>query len=487
MSILGDALNLSQKMARSIIASGVVCCITFVAALSAQTYKRIHGFNLTDGQTPTGLVHGADGALYGTTQDGGTNDLGTIFKITTLGKFTTIYSFCSKTPCADGSYPVGSLIQSTDGNFYGVTNGGGVGFGTVFKITPGGVLTTLYTFCKTGYPTCPDGYEPLGGLVRASDGNFYGTTGVGGLGAYGYGTVFKITSSGSLTTLHSFNGTDGDIPEGQLIQASDGNLYGITREGGGAGNIFRITLAGTFANVYNFCSQNGCTDGMFPEAGLIQGADGNLYGTTNGQSASLYGTVFKITLDGSLTTLHTFCSFTNCSDGAYPVAPVVQGNDGNIYGTTTGIGGGTVFEITPDWTLTTLYSFCVNRGCFDGDAPNALILDTNGTFYGTTFTGGLAGSCSAFGCGVVFSLATGLSPFVETLPTSGRVGSSVAILGTNLTGATSVTFNHTSASFTVKSSSQIIATVPAGATTGTVQVVTPSGTLTSNVAFSVTP
>jgi uncharacterized repeat protein (TIGR03803 family) len=162
---------------------------------------------------------------------------------------------------------------------------------------------------------------------------------------------------------------------------------------------------------------------------------------------------------------------------------VVPANDGNLYGTVNSVGtsGGNLFKITPSGTLTTLYSFCEQSGCPDGNNPVALVQTTDGNFYGTTNTGG------AHGDGTVFSLSTGLGPFVETLPTSGKVGRRVGILGTDLTGATSVTFNGTAATFTVVSHSLITATVPAGATTGEVQVVTPSGTLSSNVAFRVTP
>ncbi len=465
-----------------------VFCMAMAPTLPAQTFTRVHGFNLTDGQNPMGLVQGIDGNLYGTTEFGGAKGYGSIFRITTLGNLTTLYSFCSPGSCFDGAYPIGALIQSPDGNFYGTTDGGGAsGHGSVFKITASGVLTTLYSFCSSGDPACPDGSDPFAGLVRASNGSFYGTTQGGG--AYNHGTVFKITPGGKLTTLHSFDGTDGSGPLAALVQASDGNLYGTTQQDGGhgSGTIFRITPGGTLTTVYSFCSLSGCTDGEYPQAGLIQATDGNLYGTTNARPGVGYGTVFKMTLGGTLTTLHNFCSFTNCADGAYPDSPLVQANDGNFYGTTSGLYTGTVFEVTRDGALTTFYTFCLQSGCLDGDGPDALILNTNGTFYGTTRLGGLPHSCSSFGCGVLFSLATNLQPFVETMPTSGKAGASVNILGTSLTGATSVTFNQTAASFTVRSSSLIRATVPVGATTGTVQVVTPSGTLAGNTAFTVTP
>jgi uncharacterized repeat protein (TIGR03803 family) len=207
------------------------------------------------------------------------------------------------------------------------------------------------------------------------------------------------------------------------------------------------------------------------------------------------GTVFKITPSGTLTTLYSFCSQSGCTDGYGPV--LLQATDGNFYGTTvyggantTGCGGGgcgTVFKITPSGTLTTLYSFCSQSGCTDGSGPNSLVQDTNGMFYGTTFGGGLT-NCLG-GCGTVFSLSVGLGPFVETQPNWGRAGRPIEILGTNLTGATSVTFNGTPAVFRVvpNLNSLIKTTVPEGATTGYVQVVTPGGTLSSNVPFRVLP
>jgi uncharacterized repeat protein (TIGR03803 family) len=200
-----------------------------------------------------------------------------------------------------------------------------------------------------------------------------------------------------------------------------------------------------------------------------------------------YGTVFKITPGGTLTTLYSFCSQTDCTDGMSPYAGLVQATDGNLYGTTSSGGGpyldyGTVFKITPGGTLTTLYTFCSQSGCADGEEPEAgLVQGTDGNFYGTTPVGG------ANGDGTVFSLSVGLGPFVKTQPTSGEMGVAVKILGTSLTGATKVMFNRHPAVFKVVSSSLITTTVPAGATTGPVEVVTPSGTLLSNVPFQVPP
>jgi uncharacterized repeat protein (TIGR03803 family) len=470
-------------------------------ATSAQTFTTLVSFDVSNDEEPYAmtLVQGLDGNLYGTTSGqgltGASTTPGTVFKITPAGTLTTLYRFCSQPNCADGERPFAGLALGTDGSFYGVTSGGGAGTacphpgcGTVFKITPAGKLTTLYSFCSQ--PNCADGEAPFGALVQATDGNFYGTTEGGG--AKQTGTVFKITTNGSLTTLYSFcqqtNCADGEYPLGALIQATDGNLYGITWQGGNSersGTFFKITTTGTFTSLreFNF-SRN-------PEAGVIQATDGNFYGTSyqGGNGASCphnltgCGTVFKITSKGVSTALYRFCSQTNCADGQYPYAPLVQGTDGNFYGTTYYGGSqndGTVFEITSTGTLTTLHSFDASGS--DGSIPvSGLVQHTDGDFYGTTLNGGTSK------VGTVYKLSMGLGLFVKTLPTAAKAGTVVRILGTDLTGATSVQFNGTAATFTVVSATQIKTTVPAGATTGTVTVTTPSGTLTSNVAFRVLP
>jgi uncharacterized repeat protein (TIGR03803 family) len=469
-------------------------------ALPAQTFTTLYSFcpqrGCADGEEPlAGLVQGTDGNLYGTTEFGGTVPLsGNVFKITTNGTLTSLYSFCSISACTDGQNPEAGLVQGTNGDFYGTTFGGGANaFGTIFRVTAGGKLKTLHSFDGT------DGYEPEAGLVLGTSGKFYGTTFRGG--ANSDGTVFSITASGTLKTLHSFDGTDGASPYAGLVQGTNGDFYGPAEVGGAnrEGTVFKITPSGTLTTLYSFCAQVNCPDGAGPYAGLVQGTDGNFYGTTYFGGANLSscngsgcGTVFKITPSGTLTTLHSFCAQLNCTDGETPFAGLIQGTDGNFYGTTlegganlngscSGYRCGTVFEITPSGTLTSLYSFCSISACADGDSPSSgLVQDTNGTFYGTTQLGG------ASDAGTVFSLSVGLGPFVETRPTSGTVGTAVTILGTSLTGATSVTFNGTAATFTVVSASEITTTVPTGATTGKVKVVTPSGTLKSNVSFRVT-
>jgi uncharacterized repeat protein (TIGR03803 family) len=474
---------------------------TTTVAPHAPSFTTLHRFDNTDGYYPTAaLVQANDGDFYGTTLQGGGGS-GTVFKITPSGRLTTLHSFDR----TDGDYPLAVLVQATDGNFYGTTGSGGCSLcfdGSIFEITPSGTLTTLYAFDGM------DGDYPGAGLVHSADGNFYGTTEEGGTllcGGTGCGTVFTITPGGILTTLYAFDGMDGDYPDSELVQATDGSFYGTTAGGGanGHGTVFKITTSGKLTTLHSF----DLADGGNPHAGLVQGTDGDFYGTTmsgGGSRATCQarfltgcGTVFKITPSGKLTTLHSF----DGADGTYP-GGLVQASDGNFYGTTAeggastnynfnecGYGCGTVFKVTPSGTLMTIYSFCSkkqNDTCLDGNAPSVLIQDTSGTFYGTTIGGGANSSnACVFGCGTVFSLSVGLGPFVQTNPTSGAVGAAVNILGTKLAGATSVTFNGTAASFTVKSKSEITTTVPAGATTGKVRVTFPRGTRSSNVPFRI--
>ena len=488
----------------------VVAAVLMLAVVTAQpaqgqTFTSLFSFDGTDGYAPqAGLVQATNGNLYGTTQVGGANEhctfyavatgCGTVFSITPSGTLTTLYSFCAQPGCTDGETPGGALIQATNGDLYGTSGGGASGYGTVYRITLSGTLTTLHSFDGT------DGSYPSAGVIQGANGDFYGATSYGG--AYGQGTVFKITPSGTLTTLHSFCSQsgcpDGTLPAGPLVQAANGSFYGATVFGGnntactsGCGTVFKITGSGTLTTVHSF----DYTDGKNPNAGLVQATNGDFYGTTfyGGAYNSPYGwgTVFKITPSGTLTTLVSF----DDTNGIWPTAGLVQGTDGNLYGETQlgGINGvgGTIFKITPSGTLTTLYNFCSQSDCQDGYGPLAApTQDTNGTFYGTTWLGGASSTCegcvSGGGYGTVFSLSVGLGPFVETRPTSGKVGAAVKILGSDLTGATSVTFNGTSATFTV-SQYEITTTVPEGATTGTVVVTTPGGKLKSNTKFRVTP
>ena len=459
---------------------------------TAFAFTMLHSFHYQDDPHPnTALVQATNGDLYATSYNG-PHLTGTIFEITPAGTATLLYAFCSH-PCAHGERPEGGLVQAANGNLYGTTRfGGAYGHGTFFNITMGGTLTTLYSFCSLS--NCTDGQGPYGTLVQGANGDFYGTTEEGG--ANGFGTVFKITPSGTLTTLYSFCSqgypcADGQSPSGGLVHAIDGDFYGTTSDGGAnnVGTVFKITPTGTLTTLYSFCSKSGCTSGYYPQV-LLQATDGDFYGTTADGGANGGGTVFKITPSGALTTLYTFCSQSGCADGETPTAGLIQATDGDFYGTTF-LGGitnfscefgtcGTVFKITPGGGLTTLYSFDFSDGA---NPEGALLQDTNGTFYGTTEFGGASGG----GYGTVFSLSVGLGTFIRTNPSVGVVGETVTIIGYGLTGATSVTFNGTPATILYDAPTVIYAKVPAGATTGKVQVVTSSGTLTSNVAFEVLP
>jgi uncharacterized repeat protein (TIGR03803 family) len=482
------------KASKEITCGQRICAALFLCTLltitaSAQTFTSLYSFNkLTDGTNPRGtLVQGFNGSFYGTTPNGGDSGWGTVFEITPAGQFTTLYNFCSQPECTDGVVPFAGLVQGMNGNLYGTTGGHGAnGGGTVFELTPTGQLTTLYNFCLP--PNCPSGTQPYAGLIQVSNGNFYGTTLSGG--ANNGGTVFEITPAGKLTTLYSFcsqtNCSDGSEPEAGLVQAKNGNFYGSTSSGGTnhSGTIFEITSTGKLSTLYSFCPQSPCSDGVLPN-GLVQGANGNFYGTTFSGGANDGGTIFEITPAGKLAPLYSFCSQPNCSDGEEPFAGLVLATNGNLYGTTSAVninGSGTVFEITPTGKLTTLYSFCSQPGCSDGLEPySGLMQATNGYFYGSTYYGGVNGENS----GTIFRESLGLGPFVETLPTSGSTGTEVTILGNNLTDSTGVNFNGTAAIFTVISAAEIKAKVPNLATSGPVRVTTSTGTLASNTIFQV--
>jgi len=320
----------------------------------------------SDGGSPSvGLIQAVDGNLYGTVPQTEANH-GTVFSIHPRGGMTTIYTFCAQPGCTDGSSPEAALVQGADGSLYGTTiNGGGggcpqPGCGTVFKLSLSGTFTTLYSFCSQA--NCVDGAGPYAGLVQGNDGNFYGTTKLGGdpncpyNSAGGCGTAFRITPAGVITTLHIFEITDGKGPS-QLVQGSDGNFYGTTSLGGAnsQGTIFKMGSDGTLTVLYNFlCTRTSCSAGHGPNgSGLIQATDGNFYGasTYGGYSCGGdqgCGTVFKITSTGALTVVHEFCAHIPCADGSNPTGGLVQATDGNLYGTTSAGGannGGTLYAL----------------------------------------------------------------------------------------------------------------------------------------------
>jgi uncharacterized repeat protein (TIGR03803 family) len=425
------------------------------------------------------VAQGRDGNMYSTTQFGGANGAGAMFKVTPGGTMTLQYSF----PNTD-SFPVAGLTLGTDGNFYGASASGGTsGYGTVFKITPGGPETVLHTFNNT------DGYQPLAPPIQGTDGNFYGTTELGG--ASSAGTVYKVTPAGKFTLLHSFNGTDGLSPDAPLVQGTDGNFYGTTYDGGTSsyGVVFKITASGNLSVLYNFDFAHGAR----PDSPLVQGSDGSFYGTTFTGGTPGAGVIFKITPAGTLTVLHVMNGTT---DGGYSTAGLVQASDGNFYGVNSqeganacisGSGCGTIFKISPrsPYTYTVLYNFDGTGGSYPAVT---LLQHTNGILYGDTYVGGTGSvkPCAASQCGVFYSLKIGLGPFVSLVSTSGRVGKTIEILGQGFRGTTGVSFNGTAATFRVISGTYLTATIPSGATTGFVTVTTPTHNLKSNKKFRVT-
>ncbi len=480
---------------------GVLFLGLFCAAAysSAQTFTLLTNFQPEDGIAPIALTQGTDGNFYGTAVSGGIISLqcdgqvgcGTVFKVSAAGNLRTLYEFCSRAACADGSLPYAGLLLATNGNLYGTTSSGALfNDGSMFQVAPNGVLKVLSAF------STQTGYFSDAPLIEAY-GRLFGTAEVGGRNQAG--TVFQTPFSGEFGAILDFDLKDGAGPRG-IIQGADGNLYGVTVDGGvgqkcgdsgyGCGTIFRLTPQGNLKTIYSFCKTD-CSDGAGPEQ-IMQATDGNLYGTTFGgdlSGASGAGVIFRITPNDEFSVLYRFCSQSGCADGISPHS-LIQGSDGNLYGVAyqgginnsacASSGCGTIFKLTPQGTFTTLYSFSP-PGAF---LPSGLSQGTNGKFYGTAL-GGVINSYCPFGCGTIFSLDAGLSPFVSLVLPVGRVGQTLGILGQGFSGTTGVMLNGVPASFTVRSDRVIKATVPSGATTGYVTVATPSGTLTSNALFHV--
>lgn len=329
------------------------------------TLTTLVSFDQSNGARPVApLLQAIDGNFYGTTVSGGdlsgNNGMGygTVFKMASDGTLTTLVQFES----SNGEAPFTGLAQGNDGNFYGTTYDGEDYLtcrGNVFQMMPDGTINTLVCFSFNAYT---NGFHPNGTLVQRSDGNFFGTTEGGGAGPRGsmYGTVFKISPTGELTTLVSFDGNNGSSPEGvALRQMSDGTFYGTTSGLGGTGlrygSVFKMTSDGTLTTLAAF---NG-TNGTQPWGAPLVGPDGNFYGTTHSGGEWGYGTIYQMTPDGRLTTLVSF----NQTNGAYPEAQLIQGNDDNLYGTTTlggdlslnsGSGAGSVFRIVMPQAMPTL-------------------------------------------------------------------------------------------------------------------------------------
>jgi uncharacterized repeat protein (TIGR03803 family) len=341
---------------------------TIISMTPGGTVTILHNFGdgtvPNDGQyTAAGLIRGVDGNFYGTTSGGGSANYGTVFNVTPSGVVTILHSFNDGSVTDDGKNPSAKLIQATDGNFYGTTpNGGAANEGTAFKMTPSGVVTILHSFgdgSVTG-----DGLYPSTELIQGTDGNFYGTTQHGGSTGFFGGTVYKMTPAGVVTILHSFGdgsvSNDGLQPIAGLVQGTDGSFYGTTSVsskviplGFGAftnapGSAFKITPQGVVTILHSFGDGTIANDGQYPSAALIQATDGSFYGTTENGGFASVGTIFRMTSSGAITIMHSFGDGSVPNDGSYPAAPVFQASDGNMYGTTEdggSAGTGTLFKL----------------------------------------------------------------------------------------------------------------------------------------------
>ena len=422
----------------------------FEIAAGSNTITTLASFSGTNGANPSGLVLDAQGDLYGTTEAGGANGDGTVFEIAAgSNTITTLASFDG----TNGEAPVGSPVLDAQGNLYGTTNGGGAANdGTVFEIAAGSnTITTIASFNGT------NGEYPLAGVVLDTQGNLYGTTEYGG--DNGDGTVFEIAAgSNTITTIASFNSTNGAMPSGSLVMDAQGDLYGTTNGGGdnGDGTVFEIA-AGSNTTITTLASFDG-TNGEYPLAGVVMDAQGNLYGTTSSGGAANDGTVFEIAAGSN--TITALASFNSSINGANPQTGVVMDAQGNLYGTTS-IGGangsGTVFEVAKGSnTITTLASFNSTNSAVSGNLswipfgtqdpgdtsiwPTSLVLDAQGNLYGTTFYGG------ANDDGTVFEVVKGSNTITTLASFNGTNGANPAgglvldaqsnLYGTTWTGGT---------------------------------------------------
>ena len=371
--------------------------VLFSYSALAQTYTEsvIHSFGGgANGTEPlfSGVIRDGDGNFYGTTYGGGASNLGTVFKVDKDGNGTVLHSF---TGGSDGSHPYAGLIRDAAGHMYGTTYDGGIqleacsmGCGVVFEIDLTGREKVIHQFSSG-----TDGSFPVGGLMMDSQGNLYGTTETGG--TFNYGMVYKIDKNGIETVMHYFSGPpEGEFPFSRLIRDASGNFYGTTSGGGSAGfgTVYKMTQDGTVTVLHSFA---GGSDGSDARSGLLRDKTGNLYGTTFSGGAGNVGTVFKVDASGNETVLHSF----NGYDGSYPESTPVHDSSGNLFGTAVqggpaGYLGGTVFEITPDNTFSVIYDF---TGGADGGGPaGTLKINSAGDLYGTTASGGSSGNGTVF-------------------------------------------------------------------------------------------
>jgi uncharacterized repeat protein (TIGR03803 family) len=483
-------LSLSRFPFLFLSAAALLACSS--AQAQDATLGILHEFDgRAGGGSPLGgLTQGADGTFYGVATFDGENGRGLLFRVTPAGSYTILHQF---TGGADGGFPFVAPVLAGDGNFYGSTNGptGYDAGGSVFRMTPTGDFTPLYSF--TGGA---DG-GGVSGLMQGSDGNFYGTTEGGGVaaGSNGFGTVFRVTSTGVLTTLYTFTGgADGGwpVPVAALVQGSDGNFYGTTQEVNGnthLGTVFRITPKGVLTTLHTF---SGLTDGTHAYGSLLQASDGNFYGTTKGGGLGDAGTVFRLAADGTFSTLHKFTGNqgNGLNEGSVPDGALIQGKDGNFYGTTENGGAtsrwGTAFRMTPAGDITTIYSFTYG---VDGATPSAgLIQGSDGNFYGTTSDGGTAYHGTVFS--LSFAASAHAAPIIISPPTSGAtVGQLFTYQIATLNSPTSFTAGALPAGLRFDATFGVITGFPTTAATQSIPIsaTNSSGTDSATLKLTVDP
>jgi uncharacterized repeat protein (TIGR03803 family) len=438
-----------------------------------QTVKNLVNFNGGNGAGPdlVSWTQGRDGRLYGTTAAGGASGEGAFIRFDPATQNITVYhSFDG----GDGSHPDGGVTLGSDNNFYGTAlQGGSFDQGVLYKFTVNGTYTLLHTF--TGGS---DGGGPLGPPIEATDGNLYGTTS----GLIGPSTIYKFTRDGVFSVVYTFKTATTGTHVNGLIQGSDGKLY-VTSSGGGpngCGTIVKVALYGALLDTFPFdCATNGGA----PPGPLAQASDGNYYGAAEFGGGFAGGILFELTPASGINGITPLYNFGgSATDGSSPAGNLVQGTDGNLYGSTgsdASKNSGTLYQWSFSNGYRQLYHF---EGTFVTTPSGGLTQHTSGLFYGSAVAGG------SHNDGMIFSLDMGLEPFVTLIRPQGIVGSNAQILGQGLIGATAVTFSGSPATtFNVVSDTYMTAVVPSGATTGPIVVSTATGSLTSNRNFTVTP
>jgi uncharacterized repeat protein (TIGR03803 family) len=462
------------------------------ANFSMPVFSVLTNFGTDSGNGGTGptwpglIAQGRDGNLYSTTPTALGGSFGAVFNVTPSGTLATLTN-----TFGTGSAPQGGLVLGTDGNFYGTTYDcapiGAGGDGTAFQFNPTtDAVKTIYSF--TGGT---DGKCPAAPPVFDNAGNLYGTTTSSNTAGVAGSTYKLAANTFKFSLLHDFGTTNGSSPAAPLVQGTAGgntSFYGSTQFGGSTGLNDGIIYSQAPSAVFNVLFTFSGTNGQDPVAQMVQGSDGNFYGTTVTGGSSSLGVIFRITPAGNFTVLHNFAGTT---DGAFPYGGLVQASDGNFYGTTSQAtstsGCGTIYRLTLSGAFSTLFTFPSNgsQGC---NPQVSLVQHTNGLLYGDTHTGGstIGGACTS-GCGTFFSYGLGLPPFITLMTTSGKVGTPVEILGQGFSsGSSTVSFNGVPATVLPGTTSTFIqAQVPAGAGTGFVTVTTGGTTLTSLVKFVV--